>query len=129
MNPVIIGNATLYLGDALEILPTLGKVDCVITDPPYGTQDLGGGYGRRQLHDPAGRVGAQIANDTDLTAIIAAFPLCLALIPNGWAFVFYAARRTPQFAIATQGGCGSAESFGTRALRALATTFAISTRT
>ena len=25
MNPVIIGNATLYLGDCLEILPTLGK--------------------------------------------------------------------------------------------------------
>ena len=33
--PVIIGNATLYLGDCLEILPTLGKVDAVITDPPY----------------------------------------------------------------------------------------------
>ena len=35
-SPVIIGNATLYLGDCLEILPALGKVDCVITDPPYG---------------------------------------------------------------------------------------------
>ena len=31
-----IGNATLYLGDCLEILPTLEKVDAVITDPPYG---------------------------------------------------------------------------------------------
>jgi len=31
-----IGNATLYLGDCLEILPTLGKVDAVVTDPPYG---------------------------------------------------------------------------------------------
>lgn len=36
MNPVIIGDATLYLGDCMEILPTLGKVDAVITDPPYG---------------------------------------------------------------------------------------------
>ncbi len=27
---------TLYLGDCLEILPTLGKVDAVVTDPPYG---------------------------------------------------------------------------------------------
>lgn len=36
MSPVIIGNATLYLGDCLEILPTLPKVDAVITDPPYG---------------------------------------------------------------------------------------------
>ena len=31
-----IGNAVLYLGDCLEILPTLDKVDAVITDPPYG---------------------------------------------------------------------------------------------
>ena len=36
MSPVVIGNATLYLGDCLEILPTLPKVDAVITDPPYG---------------------------------------------------------------------------------------------
>lgn len=33
---VKIGNATLYCGDCLEILPTLGKVDAVVTDPPYG---------------------------------------------------------------------------------------------
>lgn len=31
-----IGDATLYLGDCLEILPTLPKVDAVVTDPPYG---------------------------------------------------------------------------------------------
>lgn len=35
-----IGNATLYLGDCLEILPTLPKVDAVITDPPYGIAHL-----------------------------------------------------------------------------------------
>jgi DNA modification methylase len=33
---VVIGNATLYRADCLEVLPTLGKVDAVITDPPYG---------------------------------------------------------------------------------------------
>jgi DNA modification methylase len=33
---VIIGDATLYLGDCMDILPTLNKVDAVITDPPYG---------------------------------------------------------------------------------------------
>jgi site-specific DNA-methyltransferase (adenine-specific) len=38
MKPVIIGNATLYLGNCLEILPTLPKVDAVITDPPYSEQ-------------------------------------------------------------------------------------------
>ena len=31
-----IGDATLYLGDCRDILPTLPKVDAVITDPPYG---------------------------------------------------------------------------------------------
>jgi len=31
-----IGDATLYLGDCPEILPTLGPVDAVVTDPPYG---------------------------------------------------------------------------------------------
>ncbi len=31
-----IGDCTLYLGDCREILPTLGKVDAVVTDPPYG---------------------------------------------------------------------------------------------
>ncbi len=35
-DPVQIGDATLYLGDCLGILPTLGKVDAVVTDPPYG---------------------------------------------------------------------------------------------
>jgi site-specific DNA-methyltransferase (adenine-specific) len=33
----IIGDATLYLGDCREILPTLGKVDAVVTDPPYSS--------------------------------------------------------------------------------------------
>jgi site-specific DNA-methyltransferase (adenine-specific) len=36
------GNCTLYLGDCLEILPTLGKVDAVVTDPPYSS----GGFTR-----------------------------------------------------------------------------------
>jgi DNA modification methylase len=33
---VAIGNCTLLQGDCLDILPTLGKVDAVVTDPPYG---------------------------------------------------------------------------------------------
>ena len=32
----VIGSAELWLGDCRDILPTLGKVDAVITDPPYG---------------------------------------------------------------------------------------------
>lgn len=56
MRKEVIGNATLYLGDCLEILPTLEKVDAVITDPPYGIdydphRSQGSGFGgkRREL--------------------------------------------------------------------------------
>jgi site-specific DNA-methyltransferase (adenine-specific) len=38
----VIGDAVLYLGDCMEILPTLPKVDAVITDPPYGIGQDGG---------------------------------------------------------------------------------------
>ena len=37
-----IGDATLYLGDCRDILPSLPKVDLVLTDPPYG---IGKGWG------------------------------------------------------------------------------------
>ena len=33
----IIGDATLYLGDCMEVMQGLDKVDAVVTDPPYGT--------------------------------------------------------------------------------------------
>ena len=39
---VQIGDATLYCGDCVEVLPTLPKVDAVITDPPYGIGQDGG---------------------------------------------------------------------------------------
>ncbi|MEK7766398.1 MAG: hypothetical protein AAB368_09180, partial [bacterium] len=52
-----IGDAKLYLGDCREILPTLGKVDAVVTDPPYGiahSSNHGASWER-----------TQIAGDTD----------------------------------------------------------------
>ena len=39
MRVVTIGDATLYCGDCMDILPTLPKVDAVITDPPYGINE------------------------------------------------------------------------------------------
>lgn len=35
MNPVIIGGATLYLGDCADVLPLVGRVQAVISDPPF----------------------------------------------------------------------------------------------
>ena len=52
----VIGNATLYLGDCLEILPTLEKVDAVITDPPYGIaykSNMGGKFKGDEIHADA----------------------------------------------------------------------------
>lgn len=41
-----IGDATLYLGDCLEILPSVGPVDHVVSDPPY----------EDELHEAVGRI-------------------------------------------------------------------------
>jgi site-specific DNA-methyltransferase (adenine-specific) len=35
----VIGDQTLYLGDCMEVMPKLGKVDAVVTDPPYELSD------------------------------------------------------------------------------------------
>lgn len=47
MRTETIHDATLYLGDCREVLPTLGRVDAVVTDPPYGLGDKlqGGTWG------------------------------------------------------------------------------------
>jgi site-specific DNA-methyltransferase (adenine-specific) len=39
------GGITIYHGDCREVLPTLEKVDLVLTDPPYGI-----GYDRNKKH-------------------------------------------------------------------------------
>lgn len=54
--PVTIGRATLYLADCWEVLPTLPKVDAVVTDPPYGiegTWDGGNSHGWGKLRGQA----------------------------------------------------------------------------
>jgi site-specific DNA-methyltransferase (adenine-specific) len=69
MNKVEIGNATLYLGDCMDILPTLDKVDAVITDPPYGikrdgkpqsTSSHGGHKGYKFLGWDSGRPSHEV---------------------------------------------------------------------
>lgn len=50
----VIGNQTLLLGDCLSIMPTLGKFDACVTDPPYGIgrdgqkRTTGGNGGRKE---------------------------------------------------------------------------------
>lgn len=58
----IIGDAILYLGDCLEIMPQLGEVDAVITDPPYSRRthvghDVAAKGGNAEGKDGSARVG------------------------------------------------------------------------
>lgn len=44
-NPVVIGDATLYLGDCREVMRSFApsfRVDALITDPPYGLSGSSG---------------------------------------------------------------------------------------
>jgi DNA modification methylase len=45
---ILAEGVTLYLGDCREILPSLPKVDAVVTDPPYGIGMDGGKVGRAE---------------------------------------------------------------------------------
>ena len=42
-----IGECTLYLGDCMEVMPSLKDMDAVVTDPPYGigSRMVGGTWG------------------------------------------------------------------------------------
>jgi site-specific DNA-methyltransferase (adenine-specific) len=44
MREEIIGRALLFLGDCREVLPTLGKVDHIFSDPPYGVTETHGNH-------------------------------------------------------------------------------------
>lgn len=75
-NPVVIGNATLYLGDCREILPTLPKVDAVVTDPPYGIGEAAGKNASRTNLAKAKDFGNDswddVPVDADLMALVCA---------------------------------------------------------
>ena len=56
LETVTIGQATLHCGDCREVLPTLGTVDAVITDPPYSERcHAGHDAGASKARDSAER--------------------------------------------------------------------------
>lgn len=78
----IIGNATLYLGDCMDILPTLDKVDAVITDPPYGINKDGqvrttGGNGGRKAYEFLGWDGERPSEEVFKAILSKANKHCL----------------------------------------------------
>jgi len=75
-----IGDTTLYLGDCREVLPTLGKVDAVICDPPWGI-----GFSEYLSHnDRPEDYGVLIAETVGASE---------RLLVDGWMVVFQGARR------------------------------------
>ena len=43
-----IGGQRLLLGDCMAVMPLLGRFDAVVTDPPYGIGEHGGGFRGRK---------------------------------------------------------------------------------
>ena len=81
----VIGNQTLILGDCLEVMPTLGNVDAVIWDPPWGI-----GFSEYNSHvDDEGAYPAWI---------LSAMEEAERHISDGWAVVFQGARRAHEWA-------------------------------
>lgn len=76
----VIGKCTLYLGDCMEVMPTLGRVDAVVTDPPYGIgaangsnaggTDASGRYKRRPRQYKGGWDDARASPET-ITSLLA----------------------------------------------------------
>ena len=86
--PVQIGRATLYLGDCRDVLPTLDKVDAVVTDPPYGIDPNGDGYGRS---------GVAILGDKDLTVCVDGLHLANDLLVGGNLVTFHSDKNAAEF--------------------------------
>lgn len=59
----VIGDCRLINADCREVLPTLGKVDAVVTDPPFGIA-----YQSGHATDALWVGGDRIANDQDCSA-------------------------------------------------------------
>lgn len=69
--PVVIGDARLYLGDCRTILPALGKVDAVVTDPPYSISLEGSSGSFTRLNNKGTRSLSFFEGDTDWPAMTA----------------------------------------------------------
>lgn len=88
---VTIGLATLWHGDCREVLggaQPIGVVDTVASDPPYGIEEMVGGYGRG---------GHTIANDRTLDVCHEGLRLAAERVEAGYIAAFYSPRITRKF--------------------------------
>lgn len=81
----VIGDCRLLLGDSLDIMPMLGAVDHVITDPPY-EDELHKAIGRIRRNDGRGMI--QDLGFEGVNADRAVIAKAIKEASQGWALVF-----------------------------------------
>lgn len=92
-----IGPCRLILGDCLDVLPLIGKVDAVVTDPPY--EDAAHTTMRRTRAMIEGRVSeAAIPFDAMTETVRAELVNSTKRISSGWALVFCQAEAIGKYA-------------------------------
>lgn len=104
-------DVTLYLGDCLDILPALPKVDAVVTDPPYGINWSAPGANnpnRRVNRDPVYKRGTGIQGDDQVFdpghLLVLGVPIVLwganyyaSLLPNVSSWIVWDKRVDPRW--------------------------------
>lgn len=89
MQKEVIGNCTLYYGDSRDVIATLSGIDAVVTDPPYGIEDIVGGYGRGGKHT--------IKNDKNLDVCHAVLNACAEHLNDFRLMAFYSCKVVREF--------------------------------
>lgn len=85
--PVQIGDATLYLGNCLEILPMLGKVGAVVTDPPYEAV-MQSKWGALSKQAPSSHVRYEAIGFDAIDEIRADVAAAISEVCTGWSLIF-----------------------------------------
>jgi DNA modification methylase len=70
---------TIYCGDCREILPTLGKFDLLLTDPPYGHGDRwqGGTWGAAEMYKDAMAWDQEAPAEETITSMLESAVICI----------------------------------------------------
>lgn len=83
-----IGNQRLILGDCLQVMPTLGRFDACVTDPPYGIGEHGGSCRTRSRRGVPDRPAKSWDGERQIERVCAAIAISDASIV--WGGNYYA---------------------------------------
>jgi site-specific DNA-methyltransferase (adenine-specific) len=108
-----IGDCTLYLGDCMDVMPKLGEVDAVVTDPPYGLGDATGTISKKRSHKREYE-SFDDSHENLINKIIPAFETALsiagrAVVTTGGKHAFHYPKPSTLGCIYQPAGCGMCE--------------------